>query len=80
MLAEKCCLSFATMGVHPITLLSFRIQGTQLRGEVRQLQATRVRQEPSSRNWSLSVPYSRAQSLACLPQIPLGSLEKSRGF
>lgn len=33
MLSEKCFLSLATMVVHVIMLLSFQIQGTQLRGE-----------------------------------------------
>lgn len=34
MLSEKRFLSLATMVVHPITLLSFWIQGTQLGEEI----------------------------------------------
>lgn len=61
MLAEKCCLSLAILVVHPITLLSFQIQGHSSQEKSHSCNKHEWGREPASRKWSLSVPYSIGQ-------------------
>lgn len=82
MLSEKCFLSLATMVVHPITLLSLQIQGTQLRGEINSHNKP-VWQGPSQQEEELvcALLHETGHKVCPIsPQLLLGSLEKSQGF
>lgn len=82
MLSEKCFLSLATMVVHPITLLSFQIQRTQLRGEINS-RNKRVWHSPGQQEQEpvrALLQETGHQACPVSPQLLLGSLERSQSF